>query len=137
MERNNLSYNWVKALILLFTGVLPLAAYSQLCDTLQVPTHTSQSISQEETSLTKADHRRLWAVKTNMLLWGVLAPNVEIEAPLGTSNSWSVEGELFFPWWTWDHNTYATQALNVGAEVRYRLATKKGTSFGENYRLIL
>lgn len=81
-------------------------------------------LSQDMTSKTKADHRRLWAVKTNMLLWGVLAPNIEIEVPLGTTNRWSIEGELFFPWWTWDHNTYATQALNLGAELRYWLGNR-------------
>ena len=85
-------------------------------------------LSQEPTSRAKADHRRLWAVKTNMLLWGILAPNIEIEVPLGNKNRWSIEGELFCPWWTWSHNSYAIQALNIGAELRYWLGNRETRS---------
>lgn len=99
-------------LVLLCAWVLPLAAYCQ----------------NDKDSLTKADHTRLWAVKTNLLLWGVLAPNVEVEVPLGMTNRWSIEGEIFFPWWTWNRNTYATQALNFGTELRYWLGNRDNQS---------
>lgn len=70
------------------------------------------------------DHQKLWAVKTNLLLLGVVAPNVQIEIPLGDCHRWSIEGEVFFPWWTWSHNAHAEQFLNVGAELRYWLGNR-------------
>ena len=70
------------------------------------------------------DHQKLWAVKTNLLLLGVVAPNIQIEIPLGDCHRWSIEGEVFFPWWTWSHNAHAEQFLNVGAELRYWLGNR-------------
>ena len=70
------------------------------------------------------NHQKLWAVKTNLLLLGVVAPNVQIEIPLGDCHRWSIEGEVFFPWWTWSHNAHAEQFLNVGAELRYWLGNR-------------
>ena len=70
------------------------------------------------------DHQKLWAVKTNLLLLGVVAPNVQIEIPLDDCHRWSIEGEVFFPWWTWSHNAHAEQFLNVGAELRYWLGNR-------------
>lgn len=70
------------------------------------------------------NHQKLWAVKTNLLLWGVIAPNVQLEIPLGDCHRWSIEGELFFPWWTWSSNAHAEQFLNVGCELRYWLGDR-------------
>lgn len=44
MKLNNLSYKWLKALILLLAEVLPLAAYGQMCDTLRVSFRSSKSV---------------------------------------------------------------------------------------------
>ena len=71
------------------------------------------------------DHRPYWAVKTNLLLWGVIAPNVQLEAPVGESNRWSIEGEFFLPWWTWSHNANAEQFFNLGVELRYWLGDRQ------------
>lgn len=70
------------------------------------------------------DHRKLWAVKTNLLLWGVIAPNVQLEVPLGDCHRWSIEGEFFWPWWTWSHNAHAEQFMNLGVELRYWLGDR-------------
>ena len=70
------------------------------------------------------DHEKKWAIKTNLLLWGVIAPNVQLEIPLGDCHRWSIEAEVFFPWWTWSHNAHAEQFLNVGAELRYWLGDR-------------
>lgn len=59
-----------------------------------------------------------WAVKTNLLMWGVVAPNIQLEIPLGR-NHWSLELEYFTPWFTWSHNAHASQFQNVGLELRY------------------
>ena len=66
-----------------------------------------------------------WAVKTNLLLWGVIAPNVQVERSLGKTNRWSIEGEIFWPWWTWSHNAHAEQFLNLGVELRYWLGNRQ------------
>ena len=66
-----------------------------------------------------------WAIKTNLLLWGVIAPNVQVERSLGITNRWSIEGEIFWPWWTWSHNAHAEQFLNLGVELRYWLGNRQ------------
>lgn len=72
-----------------------------------------------------ADQTPVWALKTNLLLLGVIAPNVEVEFPLGSNNRWSVEAELICPWWTFGRNAYAEQVLNVGVEFKYWLGKRK------------
>lgn len=72
-----------------------------------------------------ADQTPSWAVKTNLLMLGAMAPNVEVEIPLGTKNRWSLETELICPWWTFSHNAYAEQLLNLGVEVRYWLGERQ------------
>lgn len=67
----------------------------------------------------------VWALKTNLLLWGVAAPNGQIEFPLGRSNRWSIEGEVFWPWFIWSHNVHAHQCGNLGLELRYWLGNRK------------
>lgn len=70
------------------------------------------------------DHTPVIALKTNFLLWGVIAPNAQIEVPLGTKNRWSIEGEVFWPWWIWNHNANAHQCGDVGLELRYWLGDR-------------
>jgi len=65
-----------------------------------------------------------WAVKTNFLLWGVVAPNIQVEIPLGRHNHWSLELEYFAPWFTWSHNARASQFHNVGIELRCYLGNR-------------
>ena len=67
----------------------------------------------------------MWALKTNLLLWGLAAPNGQVEFPLGRSNRWSIEGEVFWPWFIWSHNAHAHQCGNVGLELRYWLGDRK------------
>ncbi len=72
-----------------------------------------------------ADQTPAWAVKTNLLLWGVVAPNVEVEIPLGNKNRWSLEAEFFHPWFIWSKNAHASQFLNLGVELRYWLGKRQ------------
>lgn len=71
------------------------------------------------------DLRPALAVKTNLLLWGVIAPNVQVEKSLGVTNHWSIEGEFFWPWWTWSKNAHAEQFMNLGVELRYWLGNRQ------------
>lgn len=72
-----------------------------------------------------ADQTPAWAVKTNLLMWGVVAPNIEVEIPLGNNNRWSLEAEFFHPWFIWNKNAHASQFLNLGAEIRYWLGKRE------------
>lgn len=67
----------------------------------------------------------VWALKTNLLMWGVIAPNIQAEFSLGKTNRWSIEGEFFAPWWIWSHNAHAEQFLNLGVELRYWLGNRQ------------
>ena len=71
------------------------------------------------------DSSWVWALKTNLLLWGLAAPNGQVEFPLGRSNRWSIEGEVFWPWFIWSHNAHAHQCGNIGLELRYWLGDRK------------
>ena len=71
------------------------------------------------------DHRNLLALKTNFLFWGALAPNIQLEIPLGHKGRWSIETEFFCSWWTWGKNTRAQQIMNLGVEGRYWLGNRE------------
>jgi len=47
-------------------------------------------------------YKPLLAVKTNLLFDAAMAPNVELEVPLGRTGKWSrwsLMAEMWFPWW--------------------------------------
>ena len=73
----------------------------------------------------KQDQTPAMAIKTNLALWGVVAPNLEVEFPLGRSNRWSLEAEVFAPWFIWNKNARASEFLNVGVEGRYWLGDRQ------------
>lgn len=68
--------------------------------------------------------RPLLAVKTNLLFDLAMAPNIEIELPLGTRNRWSVNAEWMFPWWLFEGDKYCFQVLSGGLEGRYWLGNR-------------
>lgn len=88
----------------------------------------------------RISYYRPWiAVKTNLLLDAALAPNIEVEIPLGRSR-WSLMLEDWFPWFRISHNAkgdaspyhrsdqrptrHSYQALVLGAELRYWFAPR-------------
>lgn len=75
--------------------------------------------------LVPADKTPAWAVKTNLLFWGALAPNVQIEVPIGRNNRWSLEWEYVHPWFIWGNNSHASQILDMGLELRIYLGKRK------------
>ena len=83
----------------------------------------TEKVAKNEREL--ADQAPAWAIKTNFLLWGVVAPNIEVEVPLGRRNRWSLELEYFHPWFVWNKNAHASQFLNLGAEIRYWLGRRR------------
>lgn len=82
-----------------------------------------------------ADHEPVLSLKTNGLLWGAGAPNIQAELPLGASNRWSIEAEYFQPWFTWAHNAHAHQCLNLGVEARYWLGQRQQRSLLEGWHI--
>ena len=74
--------------------------------------------------LVPADKTPAWAVKTNLLFWGVVAPNVSVEIPLGWRNRWALEWEYDHPWFIWSENSHASQILNMSLELRLYLGNR-------------
>ena len=82
-----------------------------------------------------ADKTPAWAVKTNLLAWGVVAPNVAVEFPLGWRNRWSVEVEYMHPWFIWNNNANASQILNLGVEFRLWLGNRDNHRWLDGWHL--
>lgn len=66
----------------------------------------------------------MFALKTNLLFDLAMAPNIELELPLGRHNRWSLNAEWLFPWWLIDHDKYCLQILSGGLEGRYWLGNR-------------
>ena len=67
------------------------------------------------------------SLKTNLLFDGLMAPNLEVEVPLGWSR-WSVMAEWWTPWYRWHGNNkgnHCYEVLTVGAELRYWLSHRR------------
>lgn len=71
------------------------------------------------------DQNPAWAIKTNFALWAVVAPNLEVEIPLGRNNRWSLEFEYFQPWFIWNKNAQASQCIDFGVEARLWLGNRQ------------
>lgn len=63
------------------------------------------------------------AVKNNLLYDLALAPNLEIEVPLG--KKWSLNTEFKCPWWLNNRNDFCYQLLSGGLEGRYWLGNRR------------
>lgn len=89
------------------------------------PEPTLQTDSMVTTPVTpvKSKSRFIIALKTNLLFDIVLAPNIEMELPLG--KKWSINGEYTFPWWLSNDNSKAMQLLSGGLEGRFWLGNRE------------
>lgn len=65
-----------------------------------------------------------FAIKSNLLFDFALAPNIELEFPLGRNDRWSFNVEWVFPWWLIDDDKYCFQVLYGGLEGRYWLGDR-------------
>ena len=63
--------------------------------------------------------RPLLALKTNMLYDLLLAPNIEVEMPLGRNARWSIMAEYANPWWRWKKLDYSYEIQEGGLELRH------------------
>ena len=97
----------------------------QYCDTL---------IYLVDKSADCVEREPLFALKTNLLFDAALAPNVELELPLG--RSWSVMVEYTFPWWLHRGDIFCMEMLQGGVEGRYWPGHKKRLPDGSRRRLL-
>ena len=77
--------------------------------------------AQQEKSMTT-----VLAVKNNLLYDLALAPNIEIEVPIG--RRWSLNTEYKCPWWTNGSRDFCYQLLSGGIEGRYWLGSREHRS---------
>lgn len=84
-------------------------------DTIRIIEHRVDTLNIHV--LDKVVARPLWAIKTNLLYWAALQPNVEAEFYFG--NNWSLNFEYQVAWWknTSKHQYY--QYTQCGPEGRY------------------
>lgn len=64
-------------------------------------------------------YRPILAVKSNLLYDLLLAPNIELELPLGRDARWSVMAEYTNPWWRWDRLDQSYEIQELGVELRH------------------
>lgn len=70
------------------------------------------------------DYRARLAVKTNLLYDLAVAPNIELEVPLGRQQRWSIMAEYCNPWWRWDRKSQSYEVQEAGLELRRWLAPR-------------
>lgn len=69
------------------------------------------------------ESKTVLAVKNNLLYDLVLAPNIEIEIPIG--KRWSLNTEYKCPWWLNSAHEFCYQLLSGGVEGRYWLGSRQ------------
>lgn len=77
----------------------------------------------EEKKNTTTDGRVVLAVKNNLLYDLALAPNIEVEVPIG--RRWSLNTEYKCPWWTDNSGSFCYQLLSGGVEARCWLGNRR------------
>lgn len=107
-------------------GALPLPGGSALRQRLEPRFEpVAGVVAAEESSKRESRHgaTTVLAIKNNLLYDLALAPNIEIEVPMG--KRWSLNTEYKCPWWKGGSNSFCYQLLSGGAEVRFWLGNRK------------
>ena len=71
----------------------------------------------------RSSSRTVLALKNNLLYDLALAPNIEIELPIG--RRWSLNAEYKCPWWLNSRRSFCYQLLSGGLEARYWLGNRR------------
>lgn len=85
-------------------------------------TQTSE-IQLPEPEKKAVESRTVLAVKNNLLYDLALAPNIEVEIPMG--KKWSLNAEYKCPWWLNSKHEFCYQLLSGGMEGRYWLGNRQ------------
>lgn len=106
---------------------LPIAALALPVDTLPEekiePMTFSPEVEAEDKREIEIPRRTVLALKNNILYDLALAPNVEVELPIG--QRWSLNMEYKCPWWSNTERGFCYQLLSGGVEVRFWLGNRK------------
>lgn len=95
-----------------------------------VSSKESTSTTGQSTAIgTSGANTSRWALKTNMLLWGILTPNLEVEYLI--SRKWSINIDGQFAWWSNSSKHDYYQIAAISPELRYWLCSK--TPFSGHY----
>lgn len=76
-----------------------------------------------ETPELERRRKTVLALKNNLLYDVALAPNIEVEVPIG--NRWSVNVEYKCPWWLNNSGGFCYQLMSGGVEGRYWLGNRQ------------
>lgn len=83
----------------------------------------SVGIEENTISVTRPVRRKtIFAIKNNLLYDLALAPNLEVELPIG--RRWSLNAEYKCPWWLNDKRNFCYQLLSGGVEARCWLGNR-------------
>ena len=80
-----------------------------------------------------AKNETILAVKNNLLYDLALAPNIEVEIPMG--RRWSLNTEYKCPWWLNSKHNFCYQLLSGGVEVTYGYARQLARHFSIEFSL--
>lgn len=78
---------------------------------------------EEERKERSSSKETILALKNNLLYDLALAPNIEIELPIG--RRWSLNAEYKCPWWLNSSRSFCYQLLSGGIEARYWLGNRQ------------
>lgn len=103
-------------------GIQPAATDTTAPTDLQLPA-VAESTGNPVGVRQPEKRRVLVAVKNNLLYDLALAPNIEVEVPLG--RAWSVNAEYKSPWWRNSEKHRCYQMMSGGVEGRYWLGNRR------------
>lgn len=85
--------------------------------------HRAKQKKEKTNSKDEIENNTVLALKNNLLYDLALAPNIEIEIPIG--RQWSVNAEYKCPWWSNSSEDFCYQLLSGGVEGRYWLGNRR------------
>ena len=113
---------FTKTLIILLVLLLANDSFSQRdVDNLELNSKLENSLD-TNSFIEPYYHSSFLGLKTNLLYYGVLAPNLEVEILL---NKFSLNFEYQFPWYVNSEKQYCYQFLHFGVEARYWISRQR------------
>ena len=126
LHRTEIQVSWNYAdLVAPLNGVEPVSGFASTVGQ-QSPALLTESIEPEDAGsvlITPKRRKTILALKNNLLYDIALAPNLELEIPLG--RRWSVNAEYKCPWWLNNERNFCYQLVSGGIEGRCWLGNRR------------
>lgn len=126
LHRTEIQVSWNYAdLVAPLNGVEPVSGFASTVGQ-QSPALLTESIEPEDAGpvfITPKRRKTILAFKNNLLYDIALAPNLELEIPLG--RRWSVNAEYKCPWWLNNERNFCYQLVSGGIEGRCWLGNRR------------